>query len=168
MFQTYLKVLWDLNLYFQALLRRYSATETCHFKEPTNRSRPILETSLRVLWDLNLYLTALCISISKHSKQSKHTGQMNTNLVVELFSVLEVLRVLGDWEMGFGRFDNIFNIRVSCLKFQSTLWAHWVDECRFGCLWLAYSTLQHTATHCNTLQHTATHCHMLNTALWAP
>ena len=54
-----------------------------------------------------------------------------------------------------------FEDEFFCTRFPSIVRSFLQKSSRVLCIIPSYSTLQHTATHCNTLQHTATHCNTL-------
>jgi len=56
------------------------------------------------------------LSLVQHIEFRGSSLQSQNQICINLLSVL---RVLWDWEMGFGRFDNTLDIRVSCLQSQN-------------------------------------------------
>ena len=127
--------------------RRYSAKETYHFKEPTNRSHPI---RLRTVAINTLQHTATPL---QHTATHCKTLQ---RICLPQKSFYICLRTVAN--------STLQHTATHCNTLQHTATRcntlqHTATHC---------NTLQHTATHCNTLQHTTTHLPSSKTFLHIP
>jgi len=123
--------------------RRYSAKETFTFKEPTNRSHPIVHSAM--ISFLRMWATDAAAGATTDIP-SAFTGVC---VYVRVCLCLCVYACVCE---------------SACVRVCMCLWAcvTCVCVCVCVCIWINHlNTLQHTAPHCNTLQHPATHCNTL-------
>ena len=110
--------------------RRYSAKETCNFKEPTNGSPPIVASWLLKKSTVSVLFSQTHTHTHTHTYIHTHIGVL---VVISLFM-----------QRTSTHCDTLQNTATHT-HLLPTYWSNCSDTLMF-------------ATRCNTLQHTATHC----------